>query len=124
MRRWSLACLTVVLPLMFGVGAVAVARSQTPQTPVGFTRTTLYENVRVRVVKIKAEPGAREALHKHDYDIVVTQLTPGEVEMVVGDQKSTALREAGYTWYVPKGTMHAGANVGKEAFEVVTVILK
>jgi quercetin dioxygenase-like cupin family protein len=122
MRRWPLACLAVVLPLMF-VG-IELARSQTPQTPVGFTRTALFENARVRVVKIRAEPGAREALHKHDYDIVVTQLTPGEVEMVLGDQKSTAFREAGFTWYVPKGTMHAGANVGKEAFEIVTVILK
>ncbi len=149
MRRWTLASLAVVLSLMFvatlagsptrqphwGVfagsptrqphgGALEAAVPQTPQTPVGFARTALYENARVRVVKIKAEPGAREALHKHDYDIVVTQLTPGQVEMVVGDEKITGFREAGYTWFVPKGTMHAGANVGKEPFEIVTVILK
>jgi oxalate decarboxylase/phosphoglucose isomerase-like protein (cupin superfamily) len=122
MRRWTFACLAVVMLLT--LVAVERARSQTPQTPVGMTRTTLFENARVRVVKIKVDPGAREQVHKHDYDIVVTQLTPGQVEMVVADQKSTAFREAGYTWFVPKGMMHAGANVGKEPFEIVTVILK
>jgi quercetin dioxygenase-like cupin family protein len=122
MRRWTFACPAIVL-LLASV-AVERARSQTPQTPVGMTRTTLLENARVRVVKIEVNPGAREALHRHDYDIVVMQLTPGQIEDAVGDRKTTGFREAGYTVFVPKGTMHAGANVGKEAFEIVTVILK
>jgi quercetin dioxygenase-like cupin family protein len=122
MRRWIIGCATllVVLACMVPAGAVR----QTPQTPVGMTRTVVLENARVRVVRVRIEPGAREALHKHEYDIIVTQLTPGQAESVVGDEKSSAWREAGYTFFVPKGTMHLGANVGKEPFDVMTTILK
>jgi quercetin dioxygenase-like cupin family protein len=117
MKRAFLVLLLV--PLVGAVGA-----SQTPQTPIGFTRTTIIDNPRVTVMRLTAEPGAREEVHTHPYDIVVVQLTRGEVEMTVGSEKLTGPRDPGFVVFIAKGTPHAAANVGKTPFDVIVTVIK
>lgn len=121
MRSWTMTCLLVAIALT--AGPDALARPQTPQTPVGITRQTLFENARVRVLRLKVEPGAMEQVHTHPYDVLITMLTPGDVVSVIGDQKTQAHRETNYTLFIPKGTKHAGGNYGREPYEVLTVLI-
>jgi quercetin dioxygenase-like cupin family protein len=109
--------------LLFAVTG-AVGLSQTPQTPIGISRTTVIDNPRVIVMRLVMDPGAREQVHSHPYDVVVVQLTRGTVETTIGTDRTTSLREPGFVWFIAKNTPHAAANVGKEPFEVVTTILK
>jgi quercetin dioxygenase-like cupin family protein len=114
-------CLAIVLVLLAGLGGLA--RPQTPQTPLGISRQTLFENASVRVLRLKLEPGAMEEVHTHPYDVVVTMLTPGDVVTVRGDKTIREHHDTNYTMFFPKGTRHAGGNYGKEPYEVLAVAI-
>ena len=117
MKRVLLVLLLV--PLLAAVGA-----SQTPQSPIVFTRSTIIDNPRVTVMRLTAEPGAREEVHTHPYDVVVVQLTRGDLEMTVGSEKVSGTRDPGFSMFIAKGTPHAAANVGKTPFDVIVTVIK
>jgi len=50
-------------------------------------------------------------------------VTPGDLEVVISDQKTAARREPGTTFYVPKNAPHQFLNMGG-AYDVVVVMLK
>jgi quercetin dioxygenase-like cupin family protein len=121
MRRPILLCSTLAIVLVAGL--VVLARPQTPQTPVGISRQTLFENAHVRVMRLKLAPGAMEDAHTHPYDVVVTTLTPADMTTIEGETVTKVHREANYAFYIPKGTRHAGGNYGKEPYEVLVVAI-
>jgi quercetin dioxygenase-like cupin family protein len=102
--------------------ALAVTSAQT--MPAGITRTVLVDNATVLVARLRLAPGAREEPHTHPFSAVVVQIEPGQVDMQLGDTRSTEARPVGFAEFIPREMRHAAANVGPEAFDVVTVAIK
>lgn len=103
---------------------IKTVSGQMSQVPVGVTRTQLADNSSVLVARLKFEPGAAEQIHTHPFSAVVIQLTPGDVQMTIGSEKTSERREAGFAWFIPTGAPHAAVNVGTTACEFVTVAIK
>lgn len=112
----TIAAVTTLVPF--------VGRAQAPGMPEGMTSTPVLNNERVVVAKLTFAPGARERVHAHALDIVVLQLTPGQVELSVMDDKKTSRQEAGAATFIPRGVLHSAANVGTEPFELLVVALR
>ncbi len=104
--------------------AAAMTLAQVPQLPAGVTRTGLADNASVLVARLRMDPGAREPLHTHPFSAVVIQLTPGDVDMTLGDDHTRARQPPGFVWFIPKETTHAAMNAGTTAFDVITVAIK
>jgi quercetin dioxygenase-like cupin family protein len=54
--------------------------------PAGITRTPVLDNPEARVTRVGFAAGAREPIHMHPFDLVVVQLTPGRMEVRVGER--------------------------------------
>ena len=106
------------------LASVQTAGGEMSQVPAGVTRTQLVDNSSVLVARLKFEPGAAEQIHTHPFSAVVIQLTPGDVQMTIGSEKTSERREAGFAWFIPTGAPHAAVNVGTNACEFVTVAIK
>ena len=94
------------------------------EAPPGITRTTLIDNADVRVVRVQFAPDGREPLHTHPNDLLTMQVTDGEVEIVAGADRSSALREAGFVQFIPRNVSHAYANADEKPFELLSVSIK
>jgi quercetin dioxygenase-like cupin family protein len=92
--------------------------------PAGITRTVLVDNATVLVARLRLAPGAREEPHTHPFSAVVFQIEPGQVDMQLGDKRSTGPRPVGFAEFIPREVRHAAANVGTAAFDIVTVAIK
>jgi quercetin dioxygenase-like cupin family protein len=106
------------------IAVVAASGLQTPALPAGITRTVIADNSTVLVARLGMAPAARETPHTHPFSAVVVQVGAGQVEMSVGGSTVTARRETGHVQFIPKQALHAAANVGKNAFDVVTIAIK
>jgi len=84
----------------------------------------ILENDRVMVARLTFPPGVREQMHITPQDLVVTQATPGDVEVTLDKETITSHVETGKTWWVSKVTPHAYSNVGHEPFDLIVVFLK
>ena len=104
--------------------AAAGFAGQAPQPPPGITREAVHEDAKVMIARLTMAPGARETVHTHPFDAVVVQITPGEVEMTVGDKKTSGRKPAGDVTLIPRDTPHAAVNIGKTDVLVVTVAIK
>jgi quercetin dioxygenase-like cupin family protein len=122
MRR--LAPIICVIAALGTSIAGAARHRQTPQMPIGITRTQLADNQTVLVARLKLEPGAREIPHTHPFSAVVIQIVPGEVEMTLGADHTREHRGRGHVQYIPREVTHAAANVGAAPFDVVTIAIK
>jgi quercetin dioxygenase-like cupin family protein len=100
------------------------APQKTASPPPGITRTALIDNETVMMARLRMAPGAAEDLHTHPFSAVVIQLDAGDVDMRLGETRSTSHRPAGFVEYIAREAPHAAANVGKTAFDVVTVAIK
>lgn len=89
--------------------------------PAGITRTPILDNPEARVTRVAFAPGAREPVHSHPFDLVLVQLTPGRVEVRLGDALTTKEYAAGDVIYLPREVPHAVSNVGAAAFEIFSV---
>jgi uncharacterized RmlC-like cupin family protein len=96
------------------------------QTPVASRvgSTPLLENDRVRVQRVTVPPGYRDRVSMLQNDIVVIQVTAGEMEVVIGQDKTLGHVDPGKTWYVPRATPHQFSNIGTSGYETVIVFLK
>jgi quercetin dioxygenase-like cupin family protein len=112
--------------MLLGVMLMPLALTQTsvPQPPPGVTRTALVDNSSVVVARLKMEPGARETVHTHPFSAVVIQLTPGDVEMTLSGKTETRHHDAAQADFIPRNAPHAAANVGRAAFELITIGIK
>jgi quercetin dioxygenase-like cupin family protein len=115
---------TVVGVIVIGLAAMLAAAQQVGAPPPGITRTELLNNATVLVARLRMAPGAREDVHTHPFSAVVVQIDAGDVDMRLGDARSTTRRGNGFIEFIPTDVPHAAANVGQEPFEVVTIAMK
>ncbi|MGQ0736202.1 MAG: cupin domain-containing protein, partial [Acidobacteriota bacterium] len=116
--------LSVVAGVGLPVGAAAGFGTQTAQLPAGITRAELVNNAAVLIARLGMAPGAREDVHTHPFSAIVVQMGAGEVDMRLGDARTTSRRAHGSVDFIPKEVPHAAANAGREPFDVVTIALK
>jgi quercetin dioxygenase-like cupin family protein len=85
----------------------------------------LLDNDRVNVVRAITEPGHVEKPHQHkpDENYVSIQLTPGDLEVTVGDQP-TIHGSQGSVYWLPSTLTHSVNNKTKAPIEVIVVRLK
>lgn len=112
--------LVAIVSLVASFSAV----QQAAQLPPGITRTEIVNNASVLVARLRMAPDAREDVHTHPFSAIVVQIGAGDVDMRLGDARATSRREHGFVEYIPRETPHAAGNVGREAFDVVTIALK
>jgi quercetin dioxygenase-like cupin family protein len=115
---------TVVGLTVLGLAALAAVDHQAGAPPPGITRTELENNATVLIVRLSMAPGAREDVHTHPFSAVVVQIGAGDVDMRLGDGHTTTRRAHGFVEFIPQEVPHAAANVGQEAFDVVTIAMK
>ena len=115
---------TVVGLMVVGVATMETADHQVGVPPPGITRTELENNATVLIARLRMAPAAREDVHTHPFSALVVQIGAGEVEMRLGDRRTTTRRAHGFVEFIPKDVPHAAANVGREPFEVVTIAMK
>src|SRR5437762_7466166 len=113
MRRivdsWTVRAALIVAVL---VGIMLVPFGGNAQPRPG---ASLVDNNRVTVSRVTWDPGKSEPMHNLPVDVVVIQATPGDLEVTIGDQKTTGHQEPGYTWYMPKELPHAVVNTGTKS---------
>lgn len=106
--------------LRFVLLAAAIAAQMLP----GITRAQLLDNPTVMIARLTMAPGAREQVHTHPFSAVIVQLTPGDVEMRIGTRPESTRKERGTVDFIAAEMPHAAANVGTNAFDIVTVAIK
>ena len=118
-------------PAPFDVVTVALKKDrarggvQPPSgSPAGITRSPLLDNPEARAARVTFGPGAREAVHAHPFDMVVVQVTPGRMEVRVGETSETKDYAAGEVVWLPRDVPHAVANAGAKPFTVVSIGVK
>jgi quercetin dioxygenase-like cupin family protein len=92
--------------------------------PAGITRTTLVDNADTRVVRVRFAPGSREPVHTHPNDLLTVQITPATVEMLLGAQKTTSERAAGFVQFLPRNVEHAYVSADTRPFELLSIAIK
>ena len=117
------ACEFVTVAIKPGSHASTSNPPAAPAVP-GIARTPVFENAEARVVKVQFEPGSREVVHSHAYDLLLVQLSPGRVETRLGSGQTVTDFGAGAIQFLPRDVPHAVANVGSAVFELVSVALK
>ncbi len=111
--------------------AVAIKETRAPsaaapatEAPAGITRTTLIDNTDTRVVRVRFEPGAREAVHTHPNDLLTIQISAGRVEILMDADKTTAERAPGFVQFVPRAIPHAYASADMKPIDLLSVAIK
>jgi quercetin dioxygenase-like cupin family protein len=110
--------------VVVGVTTLGTAAQQAGAPSPGITRTELENNATALIARLRMAPGAREDVHSHPFSAVVVQIGAGDVDMRLGDARSTTRRPHGFVEFIPKEVPHAAGNVGREPFDVVTIAMK
>jgi quercetin dioxygenase-like cupin family protein len=92
--------------------------------PPGIERTPLLDNADTRVVRVVFSTTGREPVHTHPYDLITLQLSPGRVEILDGDAKTSELREPGFLKFVPRDRQHAYASADEKPFDILSIAIK
>jgi len=124
MKRVRRATLIGAMATAWAVGGLLVGASRSQTPPPGITRTALIENETVMMARLRMAPSAKEEIHTHPFSAIVVQLDAGEVDMRLGDAHTRARRPAGFVEFIPREVPHAAANLGADAFELVTIAIK
>jgi quercetin dioxygenase-like cupin family protein len=91
------------------------------RAPDGITRTPVLENADARVTRVVFGPSAREPVHSHPFDLVVVQLTPGRMEVRLGEDVSAKHYAAGDVIFLPRDVPHAVSSLEKRPVELLSV---
>src|SRR6185295_6315502 len=103
--------------------ALLLARPQTSPPP-GITRTVIVDNATVLVARLGYEAGKGETSHTHPFSAVVIQITPGDVDMTLGADRSRERRAAGTVWFIPANVPHMAVNTGSAPWEQIAITIK
>jgi quercetin dioxygenase-like cupin family protein len=112
------------IPVAGAIAAAALAAVHGQQPPPGISRDQLVDNQTALIAHLRMEPGSREMIHTHPFSAVVIQMTPGEIDMTVGEVRARQNREPGFAWFIPKDAPHAAINSGTSAVEFITIGIK
>jgi mannose-6-phosphate isomerase-like protein (cupin superfamily) len=102
---------------------IVTARAQGPAAPA-FASKVLVDNDKVRIQRLTVPTGFRETMQVVQNDQIAIQVTPGDLEVTIGGQKTAGRIEPGAAFYVPKNAPHQFLNMGKAPYDVVVVMLK
>lgn len=94
------------------------------EAPPGISRKQVLDNSDARATWVVFEPGAREPVHSHPFDLVLVQLNPGQMEVLLGENKTVRNYEAGEVLFLPRNIPHAVSNVDTSKFDVMSVAVK
>jgi quercetin dioxygenase-like cupin family protein len=132
-RSWRALGRAAIGPIVVAAGLTIpfASEAQAPaappagaQSPTGISSSPLFANDRVSAIKLSFAPGARESVHTHPFDIMVIQLTPGEVDLSLEGKESSGHIDAGRVTYIPAQALHWAGNAGKAPFDMVVVALR
>jgi quercetin dioxygenase-like cupin family protein len=111
--------------------AIAIKSTRMPapaapptDAPPGIARTALIDNAEARVVRVQFGPAGREPVHTHPNDLVTVQIGAGQLEIVLGSEKTTGARPPGAVQFVARNVPHAYASVDTRPFELLSVAIK
>ena len=97
--------------------------------PVG--SEIVFENDRVRIWQLRLEPGERSAIHRHEMDNILIQISGDRIAAEPEADTEGPYREyidaepvPGAAIYVTKGGVETAVNIGKEPYLEVIVELK
>jgi quercetin dioxygenase-like cupin family protein len=124
----KLACAVTLSALM---PLTAASQTGGPSLPLGagrpdtegITRTTLKDDAKATVTRVRLNPNAAEPPHTHPVDVILVPVTAGTVELVIGGRKVTSV-QPGEVQFVGRDVTHSLRNAGKEAFELIAIALK
>lgn len=98
---------------------------QAPTAPrADIARKQLLDNAEARVAQATFQPGAREPVHSHPFDMVIVQLDPGRMEVVVGGNRDVRDYAVGDVVFLPREVAHSVANIGTAPASLVSVTVK
>ena len=121
MRMVTVVCvagLLVVSVLMFRGAA------QTPPARQ-VTAARVLDNARATVQRLTVAGGYRDPESVVQSDMIAVQVTPGEMDVVIGGEQASKGRvEAGKTWFIPKGVQHHFSNIGSTSYDTLVITLK
>lgn len=124
-RRWQQSLRLIgCVAIAWGVASVLVEGSRFQNPPAGITRTALVENETVMMARLRMAPGAKEDIHTHPFSAIVVQLGAGDVDMRLGDARTSARRPPGHVEFIGRDVPHAAANVGANGFDLVTIAIR
>jgi quercetin dioxygenase-like cupin family protein len=127
---FTVIVLAVAILIPFRSNAQAPAAGAQAAQPAGdpYHRITLIDNARVLVERLTLQPGQRTdppgKTHTDPRDVVVVQLTPGDIYVNTGESNETGHQDTGKVWWISTPHQHSLANVGKDPFDLITVHLK
>ncbi|MGH9028052.1 MAG: cupin [Acidimicrobiales bacterium] len=91
----------------------------------------LFENERVRVWQVRLEPGEEGAVHRHELDHLLVQVSGDRIAVVPEPDSEGPYRDyleaavvPGAVVHVTKGGVETARNVGNEPYLEVVVELK
>lgn len=97
--------------------------------PVG--SEIVFENDRVRIWQLRLAPGERSAIHRHEMDNILIQISGDRIAAEPEPDSKGPYRDyieaepvPGAVIYVEKGGIETAVNVGKEPYLEVIVELK
>jgi quercetin dioxygenase-like cupin family protein len=120
-----------VLALGLTLTAAGWAQTTAPSLPLGqgrpevpgIARTTLRDDAKATVTRVRFKPGAAEPPHTHPYDVIIVPIVAGSIEFTIGDTTVTSVKP-GDVQFVPHDVTHQLRNSGPEDFELIAVALK
>jgi quercetin dioxygenase-like cupin family protein len=115
---------TDIVVIRFKPGRVPAPSMPGIDPPPGIERTPLLDNTDTRVVRVAFSTTGREPVHTHPYDLITLQISPGRVEILDGDAKTSEAREPGFTKFVPRDRQHAYASADDRPFEILSIAVK
>src|SRR5262249_40040508 len=113
-----------IVLIRFKPGRTPAPAMPSVDAPPGIERTPLLDNAVTRVVRVAFATTGREPVHTHPYDLITLQISPGRVEILDGDAKTSDAREPGFTRFVPRDRQHAYASADDKPFEILSVAIK
>jgi quercetin dioxygenase-like cupin family protein len=113
------------------VPIVASSQTQAPSLPLGqgrpdipgITRTTLKDDAKSTVTRVRFKPGAAEPPHTHPYDVILVPVMAGTIDLTIGDRKVAAVK-SGDVQFVPREVTHHLTNTGRQDFELIAIAVK
>jgi len=85
----------------------------------------LFDDDRVRVLKVTVAPGQKSALHKHDVNRVMVYLNEGGQKLTYQDGKVDDQKwKAGEVRWSPAGGLHTSESTSSRPFQIVEIELK
>ena len=113
-----------MIALALAIGIAAAQSVQRGDAHVAPQRTVVVDNATVTVTRLRFPMYAREEPRRNDAPIVIVQLTPGDVDVNVGDQFRTGTQPAGAVTFVPAGIGYGAANAGAVPFDMLAIAIK